>query len=286
MDLRAAELLAMSGYMSAGSEGAIAIVGAPFDSTTSYRPGSRFGPGAIREASYGLETFSPDLNADLDDCSYMDLGDLELPFGDPNPALDLIEESALKICSGGGIPFLLGGEHLVSLGAIRAAAKAHPDLMVVHLDAHADLRDDYLGQKLSHATVMRRVYELLGPNSLGQIGIRSGTRAEYELASALKSDPEEIIRRSGSRPCYVSCDLDILDPSVFPGTGTPEPGGLSYRELASIVTKLIAGLNIVGIDVVELAPNLDPTGVSSVVAAKIVRESLITLCSKGTKKDK
>jgi agmatinase len=274
--------ITMSTYMSSRSEGAVAILGAPLDSTASYRPGSRFGPAAIREASYGLETFSLDLNADLDDCSYMDLGDLELPFGDPNPALGLIEEQVIKIYSENRIPLMLGGEHLVSLGAIRAAAKTHRDLAVVHLDAHADLRDDYLRQKMSHATVMRRVYELLGGDSLSQIGIRSCTHGEYGLVKTLKADPDEIILRSGTRPCYVSCDLDILDPSVFPGTGTPEPGGLSYRDLSSIMIRLIRGLNIVGLDVVELAPNLDPTGVSSVVAAKVVRECLIALCSKVT----
>lgn len=276
----------MSGYMSSGNEGAVVIVGAPYDSTTSFRPGSRFGPGAIREASYGLETFSPDLGADLEDCPYMDLGDLELPFGDPSPVLDLIEEKALELCSRGKVPFLLGGEHLVSLGAIRAAKRIYPDLFVVHLDAHADLRDDYLGQKLSHATVMKRVYDLLGRESLLQIGIRSCTRAEHELARTLKSSVQDVIRGVGSRPCYLSCDLDILDPSVLPGTGTPEPGGMPYGELASILNGLIAGLNIVGLDVVELAPNLDPTGVSSVVAAKIVRECLLTLCSGESMKDR
>jgi agmatinase len=267
----------MSAYMSSKSTGAICILGAPFDSTTSFRPGSRFGPGAIREASYGLETFSPALNADLDDCSYMDLGDLELPFGDPNPALDLIEEAIRKIFSQEKIPLLLGGEHLVSLGAVRAAAKLHPDLTVVHLDAHADLRDDYLGQKMSHATVMKRVCELLGPHSLRQIGVRSCTREEHALVSELKSIPESIALRVGARPCYLTCDLDILDPSVLPGTGTPEPGGMSFQELIAIMVTFISRLNIVGMDVVELAPHLDPTGVSAVVAAKVVRECLIAL---------
>jgi len=270
----------MSRYMSSGNDGAVVIIGAPYDSTASYRPGARFGPGAIREASYGLETFSPDLDADLEDCPFMDQGDLELPLGDPGPALDLIEAKALELYAGGKVPFLLGGEHLVSLGAIRAARRTHLELCVVHLDAHADLRDDYLGQKLSHATVMKRVFELLRPDSLVQIGVRSCTRMEYERSQTLKSSVPEAIQCIGSRPCYLSCDLDILDPSVLPGTGTPEPGGISYAELASILTTLIAGLNIVGLDVVELAPNLDPTGVSSIVAAKIVRECLITLCSR------
>jgi agmatinase len=267
----------MSVYMSSKSSGDLCILGAPFDSTTSFRPGSRFGPGAIREASHGLETFSPVQNADLGDCSYMDLGDLELPFGDPNPALTLIEENVRKILSQDRVPFLLGGEHLVSLGSIRAAAAAYPDLTVVHLDAHADLRDDYLGQQLSHATVMRRVYELLGPHAIRQIGIRSCTREEFPLENDLRSIPENIALRIGAKPCYLTCDLDVLDPSVLPGTGTPEPGGMSFNELASVLVSCISRLNIVGMDVVELAPALDPTGVSAVVGAKVVRECLIAL---------
>src|SRR5208337_806799 len=241
-----------------------------FDSTTSFRPGSRFGPGAIREASYGLETFSPALNSDLEDCSFMDKGDLELPFGDPTPALTLIEELTGEILSHGKTPFLLGGEHLVSLGTISAVKKKFPDLLVIHLDAHADLRDDYLGMKLSHATVMRRVMDLLGPEGILQIGIRSCTKQEHEIAVNLQAIPEQIALRAGTRPCYLNCDLDILDPSVLPGTGTPEPGGLMFPELVNILTSILTRQHIVGLDVVELAPQLDPTGVSAVVAAKVV----------------
>jgi agmatinase len=268
----------MNTYMAAQTDGRICLFGAPFDSTTSFRPGSRFGPGAIREASYGLETFSPVQNSDLEDCPFMDMGDLELPFGDPNPALEIIEKTTQEIISKGMIPFLLGGEHLVSLGAIRAAAREYPELKVIHLDAHADLREDYLGQRLSHSTVMRRVYDLLGHDSIRQIGIRSCTREEHTLVQELQSSsPEQIALRAGSRPCYITCDLDILDPSVFPGTGTPEPGGMMFNELITLLTTLIARLDVVGLDVVELAPQLDSTGVSSIVAAKVVRECLIAL---------
>lgn len=267
----------MNSYMASATSGAICLLGAPFDSTTSYRPGSRFGPGAIRDASYGLETFSPAQNADLEDCSFTDRGDLELPFGDPVPALALIEQATREILSEGKIPFLLGGEHLVSLGAIRAAADAFGDLMVIHLDAHADLRDDYLGQKLSHATVMRRVCDLVGPERIRQIGIRSCTRQEHGLAVDLASLPEQIAMRTGQRPCYLTCDLDILDPSVLPGTGTPEPGGLTFQELVAILISIMTRCRVVGLDVVELAPQLDPSGVSAVVAAKVVRECIIAL---------
>lgn len=267
----------MSVYLSSQGEGRVCLLGAPFDSTASFRPGARFGPAAIREASFGLETFSPALNGDLEDHAFMDLGDLELPFGDPNPALLMIEKAVAGVLSAGRVPFLLGGEHLVSLGAIRAAFQAYPELTIVHLDAHADLRDDYLGQKLSHATVMRRASELLAPESIRQIGVRSCTREEYGLAGALRSLPENVALRVGEKPCYLTCDLDVLDPSVLPGTGTPEPGGMSFQELASTLVALITRLNVVGMDVVELAPNLDPTGVSAVVAAKVVRECLIAL---------
>ena len=263
--------------MASNPEGAICIFGAPFDSTSSFRPGSRFGPGAIREASYGLETFSFIQIADLEDCSFMDKGDLELPFGDPIPALELIEETTHNILSERKTPFLLGGEHLMSLGAIRAAAKIYPELKVIHLDAHADLREEYLGQRLSHATVMRRVLDLLGTESVRQIGIRSCTRQEHVLVSDMISLPEQIALRTGTKPCYLTCDLDILDPSIFPGTGTPEPGGLIFNELITILISIITRLHIVGLDVVELAPQLDPTGVSAVVAAKVVRECLIAL---------
>jgi agmatinase len=272
----------MNMFMASRPDGAVCLLGAPFDSTASFRPGSRFGPGAIREVSYSLETFSPVQIADLEDCSFMDKGDLELPHGDPVPALDIIEEEVHDILSKGKTPFLLGGEHLISLGAIRAVAKVHPELMVIHLDAHADLREDYLGQRLSHATVMKRVYDLLGHDSIRQIGIRSCTRQEHGIITDLLSSPEQIVLGAGTKPCYLTCDLDILDPSVLPGTGTPEPGGLMFHELMSILISLITGLSIVGLDVVELAPRLDPTGASAVVAAKVVRECLIALGSKNT----
>lgn len=267
----------MSAFMASKHDGIICLFGAPFDSTASFRPGARFGPGAIREVSYALETFSPVQLADLEDCSFMDRGDLELPFGDPGPVLERIEETARDILLAGKIPFLLGGEHLASLGSVRAVSKVYPDLKVIHLDAHADLRDDYLGMKLSHATVIRRVLDLLRPDSVRQIGIRSCTRDEQETVAELRSTPEQIVSWAGSEPCYLTCDLDILDPSVLPGTGTPEPGGIMFNELAEILVSLITRLRIVGIDVVELAPRLDPAGVSEVVAAKVVRECLIAL---------
>jgi len=257
--------------------GRICICGAPLDSTTTFRPGTRFGPQAIREASKGLETYSPVQDADLNDIELADIGDMELPFGDPRPALDIIEDAIEKIISGHRIPLMLGGEHLVTLGALRAMADRYPGLKVVHLDAHADLRDRYIDQELSHCTVIRRIANIIGIDSIRQIGIRSGSREEYAISKKLASCPEDIALWAMDAPCYITCDLDILDPSVFPGTGTPEPGGCSFNELIETLIELISSLNVVGIDVVELAPLLDPSGMSSVVAAKVVRECIIAM---------
>ncbi len=264
-------------YIAARPEGKICLFGAPFDSTTSFRPGSRFGPAALREASYSLETYSPIQDADLTDVSFMDSGDIELPFGDPAPALSLIRARTEDILSAGRVPFLLGGEHLVTLGVVQALADARPGLKVIHLDAHADLRQDYLGQSLSHATVMRRIADFLGPDNIRQIGIRSLDRPERELVNRLQSTANDAITWAGACPCYITCDLDILDPSIFPGTGTPEPGGMSFSELVQTLIALVSQVSCAGLDVVELAPNQDLSGVSAVVAAKVVRECLIAL---------
>ena len=152
----------------------IVLYGAPFDSTTSFRPGARFGPAAMRHESFGLETYSPYQDADLTDCAVFDSGDMELCFGSSEAALADIEARAAEILADGKLPLLLGGEHLVTLGAVRAAVKKYPDLHIIHFDAHADLRDDYLGAKLSHACVIRRCHELIGDGRIHQFCIRSG----------------------------------------------------------------------------------------------------------------
>ena len=264
-------------FLASKETGAICLFGAPFDSTSSFRPGSRFGPQAIREASHGLETYSPDQRLDLADISFVDMGDLELPFGDPGQALSLIEEKTSSILSSGAIPFLTGGEHLVTLGAFKAVERYYKDIKVIHLDAHADLRDEYLGSKLSHATVIRRVSEIVGTGRIKQIGVRSMDRTEVELAAKLASFPDDVIIWGQGGPIYLTCDLDILDPSIFPGTGTPEPGGIAFNDLSEMLLKLINSLNVAAIDIVELSPIYDITGTSSVVAAKLVRECLIAI---------
>ena len=258
------------------AESRIAIFGAPFDSTTSYRPGARFASSAMRNESYGIETYSPYQDKDLLDAEIFDCGDLELCFGSPESALNDIEKMTENIISDGKLPIMIGGEHLVTLGAVRAAVKKYPDLRIVHFDAHADLRDDYLGQKLSHACVMRRCHELLGDGKIFQFGIRSGDREEFlwgrEHVYTNRFDfsgIERIKEKTGDRPVYFTLDLDVLDPSCFCGTGTPEAGGVSYNELIKAIEK-VSELNVIGLDINELSPTLDQGGGSTALASKIL----------------
>lgn len=259
----------------------IVIFGAPFDSTTSYRPGTRFASSAMRNESFGIETYSPYQDKDLTDIKVFDGGDLELCFGSPESALNDIENFSSKIHGSGKLPCMIGGEHLVTLGAVRAAVKKYPDLHIIHFDAHADLRDDYLGQKLSHACVMRRCHELVGDGKIFQFGIRSGDREEFlwgkNHVTTNKFDftgLEKIAEKILNKPVYFTLDLDVLDPSCFPGTGTPEAGGVSFTELMSAI-KSVSALNVVGIDVNELSPMLDQSGASTALACKLLREILL-----------
>lgn len=264
------------------SEAETVLFGSPFDSTTSYRPGTRFGSSAIRRESYGIESYSPYQDKDLYDGAVMDSGDLELCFGDTKQALDAIQERAEQILSDGKRPFLLGGEHLVTLGAFRAIAKHYPEVSIIHFDAHADLREEYLNVKLSHACVLRRCWELIGDGRIFQFGIRSGDREEFrwgnEHVITRKFDfegLEAVLEQLKGKPVYFTLDLDVLDPSVFPGTGTPEPGGVSFEQLRRAVLLVCRNANIVGCDVNELSPHYDPSGISTAVACKIVREMLL-----------
>lgn len=262
-------------------ESKIVIFGAPFDSTTSYRPGTRFASSAMRNESFGIETYSPYQDKDLTDIKVFDGGDLELCFGSPESALNDIENFSSKILGNGKLPCMIGGEHLVTLGAVRAAVKKYPDLHIIHFDAHADLRDDYLGQKLSHACVMRRCHELVGDGKIFQFGIRSGDREEFlwgkNHVTTNKFDftgLEKIAEKILNKPVYFTLDLDVLDPSCFPGTGTPEAGGVSFTELMSAI-QTVSSLNVVGIDVNELSPMLDQSGASTALACKLLREILL-----------
>lgn len=273
-------------YMSCESsfeEATTVIYGAPFDGTVSNRPGTRFAADAIRSESYGLETYSPFLNKDLEDVRIMDSGDVDITIGNKVKVLEELEETARTILNAGKLPFMIGGEHLVTLGPMRAVLEKYPDAMLVQLDAHTDLRDDYMGEPLSHATVVRRIHDLIGDNRIYQYGIRSGTKEEFDWSDThtvlekfsidtLKDLPGII----GNTPVYVTIDLDCLDPSIFPGTGTPEPGGLTYRELEPAF-KVFEQLNVVAADIVELSPPYDHSGVSNAVAAKVARELMLAI---------
>ncbi len=285
-----ANVLTFLGCDAAYEDASIVLAGAPFDSTTSFRPGARFGPSVIRLESDGIETFSPYQEADLCDISVFDAGDLPLSPGSSERSLDVIEAHTKAVLADGKFPFLVGGEHLVTLGAVRAFTEQWPDLHILHFDAHADLRDDYLGVSLSHACVMRRCAELMAdPKDLHQFGIRSGDREEFlyakdatDLHPFVLDDAEDVVEnlvKNGS-PVYLTVDLDVLDPSVLCGTGTPEAGGVTF--LALLYTLLSAcRANIVGADVVELAPHLDPSGASTATACKLIRELLLAIGTKG-----
>lgn len=266
-------------------EAKIVLFGAPFDSTTSFRPGARFGSAAMRHESFGIETWSPYQQKELTDYAVFDSGDLELCFGSAEMALADIEARAREILDAGKLPLLLGGEHLVTLGSVRAVAKKYPDLHIVHFDAHADLRDDYLGARLSHACVIRRCHDLLGDGRIHQFCIRSGDKSEFAFAKShtemhpfsfdgLAECCEKLA--AANVPVYFTIDLDCLDPACFPGTGTPEAGGVSFPQLLDAILT-VAKTNVVAADVNELAPMLDPSGVSTAMACKVLRELLLAL---------
>ncbi|HRU99009.1 MAG TPA: agmatinase [Ruminococcus sp.] len=262
----------------------IVLFGAGFDGTTSFRPGTRFGPSAIRNDSFGIETYSPYQDKDMVDYSYFDSGDLELPFGSVTRTIDDISVRSDRILSDGKVPFMIGGEHLVTLGSVKAVSDKFSDLYIIHFDAHADLRDDYLGQKLSHACVLRRCHEIVGDGHIFQFGIRSGDRDEFVFADEHTEmhrfnfdGLEETVEKLKGKKVYFTLDLDVLDPSVFPGTGTPEAGGVTFDELRKAVTLVCSELDIVGCDVNELSPVYDQSGVSTAVACKIIREMLLAM---------
>ena len=273
------------GCDAAFADAKLVLFGAPFDSTTSFRPGARFGSSAMRHESFGIETYSPYQDRDLTDCAIFDSGDLELCFGSAEAALADVEARAAEILKADKMPILLGGEHLVTLGAVRAAAQKYPDLHIIHFDAHADLRDDYLGAKLSHACVIRRCHDILGDGRIHQFCIRSGDREEFRFArqhtemhpfsfEGLDTVCARLIAENA--PVYLTIDLDCLDPACFPGTGTPEAGGVTFPQLLTAILQ-VAQLNVVAADLNELAPMLDPSGASTAMACKVLRELLLAL---------
>lgn len=260
------------------------IYGMPMDYTVSFRPGSRFGPARIREASIGLEEYSPYLDKSMEELNYFDAGDLLLPFGNAGKSLDIIGEFVSKLLADDKFPVGLGGEHLVSWPVIQEVYKKYPDLAIIHIDAHADLREQYEGEPLSHSTPIRKAAEMMGGKNIYQFGIRSGSREEwayarenmnfrpFDVAAPLKS----VLPELAGRPVYVTIDIDVLDPSCAPGTGTAEAGGITSKELLEAVHLIARSeANVVGCDLVEVAPIYDPTEQTPITASKIIREMLL-----------
>ena len=256
----------------------VVMLGLPFDGTVSYRPGSRFAPEQIRLASWGLEEYSPYFDKHLEDVNFHDAGDLEFPLGNTYKTLDVIERNVEDIYRDGKKVFGIGGEHLVTLPEIKAVSKFYDNLAIVHFDAHTDLRLEYIGEEMSHSAVIRHCSNIVGPQNIRQIGIRSGMKEEFEFMKthntlAKKFEDLDALK---NKKIFITVDLDVLDPSIMSGTGTPESGGLDFNTLIDWF-KYLKSFEIIGADVVELAPDYDASGVSTAVATKVIRELLMIL---------
>ncbi|WP_416807228.1 agmatinase [Bacillus safensis] len=263
----------------------VILYGMPMDWTVSYRPGSRFGPNRIREVSIGLEEYSPYLDRELHEVPFFDAGDIPLPFGNAQKSLDLIEEYVDSILEKGKFPLGMGGEHLVSWPVFRAMYKKYPDLAIIHMDAHTDLREEYEGEPLSHSTPIRKVAGLIGPENVFSFGIRSGMKEEFEWAKEagmhiskfeVLEPLKQVLRKLKGRPVYVTIDIDVLDPAHAPGTGTVDAGGITSKELlASIHAIAGSDVQVVGADLVEVAPVYDHSDQTANTASKLLREMLL-----------
>jgi agmatinase len=263
----------------------VIIFSSPMDATTSFRPGTRFAGNAIRVDSIGVEWYSPYRDMDLKNYQTCDIGDLELPIGQVEGSLNVIYKTVKKILKDEKKPMMIGGEHLVTFPVVQALVEKYPDLHILHLDAHTDLREEFFGRKLSHATVIKRCHDLVGDGKIYQFGIRSGDASEFKWAAEghtflRKFDfvgLEKAVETLKNKPVYITIDLDVLDPSIFPGTGTPEAGGMTYKELLGAMDQFAKLTQIVGADIVELSPMLDTSGTSTAVAAKTLREIILLL---------
>ena len=267
-------------------ESNITIFGVPYDGTTCHNPGTRFGPDSIRKVSNCLETYCPEIKDDLEDINYSDIGSLDIPHTNPQDVIELVKEITKWIVSKKNKPLMLGGEHSITIGSIKALGNIYKDLVLIHLDAHADLRDEWLGSKFSHACTIKRCSELINNNNIYQIGIRSGTKKEFkELKHLIKKEDlnnrkyiNSIQKNIRNKPIYITIDIDWFDPSLVSGTGTPEPGGFFWQDFLRVLDIIKTG-NIIGADLVELSPKIDSTEISSIVAAKITRTLIMLLNS-------
>ncbi|MGR3766178.1 agmatinase [Rossellomorea sp. NS-SX7] len=266
-------------------ESSVVLYGMPMDWTVSYRPGSRFGPARIREVSIGLEEYSAYLDRELEEVKFFDAGDIPLPFGNPQRSIDMIEDYIDQLLGDGKIPFGMGGEHLVSWPVMKAVAKKYPDLAIIHMDAHTDLREEYEGEPLSHSTPIRKIAEHIGPENVYSFGIRSGMREEFQWAKEngmhiskfeVLEPLKKILPTLAGRPVYVTIDIDVLDPAHAPGTGTVDCGGITSKELLASIHEIAhSGVNVVGADLVEVAPIYDPSEQTANTASKLIREMLL-----------
>ncbi|CCV63725.1 Putative agmatinase [Alteracholeplasma palmae J233] len=274
-------------------EADVVIYSVPMDATTSFRPGTRFAGNAIRVDSFGVEWYSPYRDRDLKNYKTVDTGDLDLPIGAVEDALNIVYDATKTILEDNKVPMMIGGEHLVTYPVLKAVKEKYDNLHVIHLDAHTDLREEFFGRELSHATFMRQAHKFLGDHKIFQFGIRSGDKHEFEWAKKhihqQKFDftgLDKVVEQLKDVPVYITIDLDVLDPAVFPGTGTPEAGGMQYKELLWAIDQFEKLNHIVGADIVELAPMLDPSGASTAVACKTLREMVLLLHKNIEKKNK
>lgn len=267
------------------------LYGMPMDWTVSFRPGSRFGPTRIREVSIGLEEYSPYLDRELEEVKFYDAGDIPLPFGNPQRSIDMIEEFVDGVLDAGKFPLGMGGEHLVTWPVIKAMFKKYPDMAIIHMDAHTDLREDYEGEPLSHASIIRKSAELIGPKNVYSFGIRSGLKEEFQWAKEngmhiskfeVLEPLKEVLPQLAGRPVYVTIDIDVLDPAHAPGTGTVDCGGITSKELLASIHEIARSeVNVVGCDLVEVAPIYDPSEQTANTASKLIREMILGWVQKG-----
>ncbi|MEJ9229615.1 agmatinase [Peribacillus butanolivorans] len=267
------------------------LYGMPMDWTVSFRPGSRFGPTRIREVSIGLEEYSPYLDRELEEVKFYDAGDIPLPFGNPQRSIDMIEKFVDGVLDAGKFPLGMGGEHLVTWPVIKAMYKKYPDMAIIHMDAHTDLREDYEGEPLSHASIIRKSAELIGPKNVYSFGIRSGLKEEFQWAKEngmhiskfeVLEPLKKVLPQLAGRPVYVTIDIDVLDPAHAPGTGTVDCGGITSKELLASIHEIARSeINVVGCDLVEVAPIYDPSEQTANTASKLIREMLLGWVQKG-----
>ena len=277
----------------------IAVVGIPFDGGTTYRPGARFGPTAVRQGSRLLRPYHPGLGAlPFELAQVVDAGDLAATPFSAEEAVTEIERGADALLAGGGRLVAIGGDHTVALPLLRATARRHGPLALVHFDAHLDTWDTYFGQRFTHGTPFRRAWEegLLRPDRSVHVGLRGPLYGESDLVEdagmgfaqitteqvaelGVAAIVDHVLARVGDAPLYVSVDIDVLDPAHAPGTGTPEAGGLTSRELLSVLRGLEPA-RIVGADVVEVSPAYDHAEITAIAAAHVLYD-LVTLMARG-----